>query len=128
MNETEFVIRYLQVIVKFSGWRIDQPHFERFLFSADDVVLKLAVETVGDDGRVTNTLKEYKLWQLSEVFLRENPHIIKNKYDIIDAWLWEKLISTHPLRNKVLDYRFAVYEDQPIPKAIKYDSLLNELL
>ena len=128
MNETGKVIRYLKVIVKFTGWRIDRPVIESFLFDADQVAVKIPSKTYTDDGREISTLKEYKLWQLSEVLLRENPHILKSKYDIIDAWVWQELLSKHPNRNKVLDYRLGVYEDKPIPKEIKYDSLLDDLL
>jgi hypothetical protein len=127
-NETAFVVKYLQIIVKFSGQRIDQPHYERFLFDANDVVMKIPVSSYNDEGQKTTIVKEYALWQLSEVVLNENPHILKSKHDLVDAWFWEKVMSKHPLRNKMLDYRLAVYEDVPVPKTIKYNSLIDELL
>lgn len=128
MNLTGKVIRYLKVVVKFAGWRVDQPIIEMFLFDADSVAVKIPVKTYSDEGNEYTILKEYKLWQLSEVLLLENPHILKSKLDIIDAWVWQEVISKHPRRNKVLDYRLGVYEDMPVPKEIKYDSLLDDLL
>ncbi len=112
---------FLRIKITASGFLVSEPIIEFENHDLSEVVMKVPVK---------QEMKEYQLWQLFKGVLEDNPDININKYDLIDAWIWDKLINRHPLRNRItaIDWTFVEKMEQKKEVPVVFDDMLDKIL